>query len=222
MQNSPNASVDLVFALSGTTIPQDHGYAVYAAVSRIVAGIHSATNVGIFPIAAISGGERLLNLTRRSTLRVRAPAPRIPEILLLAGKTLDLDGHHVRVGVPHVALLVPAPLLASPLVTIKLAQANNDDGFVTPDAFLAAAKKKLEERGIRGEIQLRTITSGPRAGQARRRVIRIKSQTHVGYAIVVGGLTPDESIHLQENGLGGRRLMGCGLFLPTPSRGQDT
>jgi len=34
----------------------------------------------------------------------------------------------------------------------------------------------------------------------------------VGYPVLVSELTPEESILLQENGLGGRRKMGCGFF----------
>ena len=209
--------VDLVFSLVGSTIPQDHGYVLYAAMVQIVAAIHGARDVGILPIRGISDERGTLRLTPSSTLRVRLPSTKIPAALPLVGKTLALDGHSVRIDVPRVAALVPAPVLTSSLVTIKLAHAIGDDGFVAPDAFLVAARKKLQDRGIRGEAHLQVIRTGPRAGQACRRVIRIKGGTHVGYAMVVEELTAEESIDLQEEGLGGRRLMGCGLFLPTRS-----
>jgi CRISPR-associated protein Cas6 len=45
-------------------------------------------------------------------------------------------------------------------------------------------------------------------------VIRISKQKIIGYAMVVSELTADESIRLQEVGLGGRTRMGCGFFLP--------
>jgi CRISPR-associated protein Cas6 len=35
----------------------------------------------------------------------------------------------------------------------------------------------------------------------------------VGYALRVNGLTEEGSIRLQEEGLGGRRRMGCGIFV---------
>jgi CRISPR-associated protein Cas6 len=40
----------------------------------------------------------------------------------------------------------------------------------------------------------------------------------VGFALTVQGLSPDSSLRLQTLGLGGRRHMGCGLFLPTAAR----
>ena len=45
-------------------------------------------------------------------------------------------------------------------------------------------------------------------------MVRVKGQKIVGYALVVSGLDADESVRLQERGLGGRTHMGCGFFLP--------
>jgi len=37
----------------------------------------------------------------------------------------------------------------------------------------------------------------------------------VGYAVRVSGLSDEDSLKLQERGLGGKRRMGCGVFVPT-------
>lgn len=205
--------VDLLFPVQGPSLPREHGYALYGAISRIVPSVHAARDVGIFPIRGTAGGNGTLLLTERSTLRLRVPATRLPALLPLAGKRLELDGHAIRLSVPRVAALVPAPVLSSSLVLIKLAHAAGKNS-VTPELFLAAAARKLGEMQISAEPGLQTIRTGPRAGEPRRRVIRVKDQTHAGYAMIVQGLTAEESIRLQEQGLGGRRLMGCGLFLP--------
>lgn len=214
--------IDAIFPVGGSTIPREHGYALYGAAARAIDVLHGNADIGIFPIRGTPGGNDTLLLTDRSTLRFRVPVAKLPMLLPLAGKSLKLNGHLLRVGVPHVAALEPAPLLASPLVLIKLADAGNKavGGIVTPDAFLAAAARKLEEMAIRAKPGVQLIRTGRRAGQARRRVLRVKDQTHVGYAMIVHGLTAEESIRLQEKGLGGRRLMGCGLFLPIqPAKG---
>lgn len=205
--------VDLIFALRGNEIPRDHGYFLYSAVSRIVPEVHEAGGIGIFPIRGASTGNGTLMLNDRSHLRIRLAAEKIPNLLPLAGKPLDLDGRRLRLGVPHIAALVPAAALSSPLVLIKLAHANGPNK-ITPEGFLAAAAKKLAAMEIKAEPGLQLIRTGARAGEPRRRVLRVKEQTHVGYAMVVQGLTAEESILLQEQGLGGRKLMGCGLFLP--------
>ena len=55
---------------------------------------------------------------------------------------------------------------------------------------------------------------GPKAGEPRRRIVHIKGKKIVGYPLIVQGLTADESIRLQEQGLGGRTRIGCGFFVP--------
>ncbi len=212
----PEQRVDLIFPVRGLKIPRDHGYVLYGATAHVIDDLHRDMSIGIFPIAGAPGANETLLLTRRSALRFRLPAARLPMLLPLAGKTLMLDDQLIRIGVPHVAAIESAPVLASALVLIKLAHpsAKHTVGIVPPDAFLAAARKKLHEMNIRGEPRIQIIRAGPRAGQDRRRVMRVKNQTHVGYAMVVQGLTAEESIRLQENGIGGRRLMGCGLFMP--------
>jgi CRISPR-associated protein Cas6 len=46
----------------------------------------------------------------------------------------------------------------------------------------------------------------------KRRTLRIKDKEVVGYEVLVEALTAEESLNLQEHGLGGRRHMGCGIF----------
>ena len=147
---SASTVVDLIFNVVGSTIPQDHGYALYAAIARVVPAIHAAPNVGIFPIRDVASAERQLRTSPTSVLRVRLPAERIPALLLLAGQSLDLDGHAFRVGVPRLVPLIPAAVVTSPLVTIKLAKPKPGDDFVAPDAFLDAVRTQLDARGVRG------------------------------------------------------------------------
>lgn len=214
--------LDLAFPVGGTAIPLDHGYALYGATARVAAWLHAeeakSAGVGIFPIAGTPGGDGtlLLHDRDRSMLRFRVPADAVPKLLPLSGQVLKIDGHALRVGVPRVAGLAPASSLTSPLVLIKLANAGEKarGQLVTPEAFLAAARKQLDALGIRGEPGIPLHRAGPHTGEPRRRVIKVREQTHAGYALLVESLTAEESIRLQEAGLGGRRLMGCGLFLP--------
>ena len=135
----------------------------------------------------------------------------------LSGKPLEVDGHRVRVGVSLTYALVPAAVLVSRMVTIK--------GFEQPEAFLESARRRLtgtrtgapyHEMSLSPEIKVAIPPrrGGPHAGEPTRRVLRIKDKTVVGFALIVSGLTADESLILQEEGLGGRRHMGCGIFVP--------
>lgn len=200
-------TVDLVFPARGGPVPTDHAYPLYAARAGAVPAFHDPGRPLRFaPLTGARGDAGRLQLAPWSRLRVRLSADSVPAALPLAGRALDVAGARVTLGPPVVEALVPAAALESWLVTFK-----HGDG---PDAFLAAARAKLAAVGVAGEPAVRAFASGPRAGEPRRRVVRVKGVAIVGYAVVVSGLTAEGSIRLQEAGLGGRTKIGCGFFLP--------
>jgi CRISPR-associated protein Cas6 len=198
--------IDLCFPVGGGPLPTDHAYLLFAALSRLHRHFHEPGGPRFAPINGDRGERGHIRLFGRSRLRVRLPADQIADLLPLAGRSLDVGGHTVRLGAPTVTPLELAPTLAARLVTFKHA-----DG---PDRFLAVAREKLAELGIAGEPGIPLVQKGQRANEPRRRVVRVKGRRIVGYPLQVAGLTAEESVLLQERGLGGRIRMGCGLFLP--------
>jgi len=67
---------------------------------------------------------------------------------------------------------------------------------------------------VQGEAGIPLVRAGKHAGKPRRHVLRIKGQQVVGFSVQLTGLTAEESVTVQEHGLGGRRKMGCGFFVP--------
>jgi CRISPR-associated protein Cas6 len=199
--------VDLVFPSRGDSVPVDHAYPLYATLSRAVQAFHGPeSKIRFAPLTGIKGEPGRLQLNDRSCLRVRLPSDAIRVVLPLAGKALDVAGSSVRLGPPTVFPLEAATILQAPLVTFKHGQES--------EAFLKTAQEKLAALEITAKPQVRVFESGPRAGQPRRRVMRLKQRKIVGYAMLVSELTADDSIRLQEQGLGGRTRMGCGFFHP--------
>ena len=194
-------SIDLAFRLTGSAVPVDHGYALYAALSRILPEIHAAKDIGVQPIRGVYSGNGTLHLTDFSRLILRLPDEQIQAYLKLAGKRLAVDEHPLSVGVPEVRTLRPVARLRARLVTIK--------GFLKEEEFLAAAKRQLEQLGIKGQAYL-----------GARRTFRVRDKQVVGFEVAVTGLTVEDSVRLQENGLGGRRKMGCGVFVPGGERSE--
>ena len=188
--------IDLAFRLIGVKIPVDHGYALYAALNRIVPELHGAKVVGVQPIHGVYVGNGQLQLFDSSRLVLRLPDEELRPYLKLAGKRLKVDGHPLSVGVPAVRRLLPAARLRSRIVTIK--------GFLEEKNFLEALQRQLWSLGVTCETLL-----------GRRRTIRVKEKQVVGFEVMVTELTAEDSVKLQENGLGGRRKMGCGVFVPS-------
>lgn len=175
--------VDLAFRLTGAGIPVDHGYALYAAVSRLLPSIHADGHVGIHPIRGQYTGGDALRLATYSRLTFRLPGNQIQPMLRLAGRTLDVDHHRLAVGVPATRPLRPAAALFARIVTIK--------GFAEPAAFLAALERQFQALGVDGRLAVR-----------ERRTFRVKGKQVVGFEVIVDGLEPPSSLRLQEAGLG--------------------
>lgn len=199
--------IDLILPVDGTTLPTDHMYSLYSALSRIVAAFHGpGHDVRFGPVPGTYVGNGLLRLDERSRLRCRLPAEQIATVLPLAGRQLDVATHCIRLGVPCVAALVPSAALAAKVVTFK--------NSVDVSQFLEVARLRLRELGVQGTVDVPLIPAGPRKGEPRRQVVRVKGKRVVGFACLVNSLSPEDSVRLQEEGLGGRRRMGCGFFVP--------
>jgi CRISPR-associated endonuclease/helicase Cas3 len=187
--------VELKFPFTGKTLPSDHGYGLYGAISRIIPEAHSADWLAIETIPGAARGDGVTQLDQEARLKIRIPQDHVSLMLKLAGKRLEVDGHAIRLGAPQIFLLKPATTLYARIVSIK--------GFTEPEPFLDAVCRKLDEVGVKGEPVI-----GP------RRVVRVGDHTVVGFALAIHELSDEGSIILQERGLGGRRRMGCGFFSP--------
>jgi CRISPR-associated protein Cas6 len=207
--------IEIHFPLTGNTIPVDHSYMLYSAISRLIPEIHENPHIGLHPVNGNLTGNRELSIGKNSRLKFRLPTEAIPIILPIAGKTLSIKGNSITVGVPLSTNLIPAANLYSRLVIIK--------GFMEPESFLDAVKRQLESLEINGIPSLieqfdicesnRDNNTGTRSPYLRR-TIRVRDKEIVGFAVKVNNLTAEESIRLQEEGIGGRRRFGCGLFVP--------
>lgn len=193
--------------MKGELIPTDHAYLLYSALSHCVREFHDRdAGVRFAPISGKRATKGTIRVGPGSRLRVRLPAERISVILPLAGRTLDVGEHRVTLRAPTVLPLIPAATLRAKLVTFK--------NSTEPEKFLSVARWKLDELGVGGETGIPLIEQGERVGEPRRHVLRIKGLRMVGYPLQITGLMAEESLRLQEEGLGGRRRIGCGFFMP--------
>ncbi|MDZ7262078.1 MAG: type I-MYXAN CRISPR-associated protein Cas6/Cmx6, partial [candidate division KSB1 bacterium] len=173
--------------------PVDHGFALYGSLSRVLPVIHEDREVGLKLVRGRYVGNGLLDISPNSELVLRLPGSKVGQYLGLAGKNLEVAGHILRVGVPQTRALVPAVALYSPLVTTK----NGHD----PARFEKEIKNQMARMKLKGRLHI-----------GRRRTFQVHGKQVVGFEVLVTELTAPESILLQEQGLGGRRKMGCGFF----------
>ncbi len=207
--------IDLAFRITGSKVLVDHGYLLLAAISEIIPDIHNNRNFAVHPINGELMGGRLLTLTDNSFLKIRLPVENIPIFLPLAGKVLKIGEDRITVGVPISSALKPFPKLYCRLAIIK--------GFMEHAPFLEAAMRQAEELGIKGKLDLveQTNIAGKNKDKSTgtkspflRRTIKVRDKNIVGFALRASELTAEESLTLQEKGIGGRRRFGCGIFIP--------
>lgn len=205
----PPTHVDLAFPVRGTTVPLDHGYALYAALSRCLPAVHQVDWLSVHPIGGKPLGQQVLALGRGSRVTLRLPVERIGMVLPLAGAILDLLGSKLVLGPPNVRPLEAAPSLDARIVVIKLTNApEKGNGSLDVEAmrerFVVEARRQLGELGIAQPFEI-----------TGRRSIMVRGRRVIGFSMRVTDLDPEASIRLQIEGIGGKRAMGGGVFRPT-------
>lgn len=211
---NPNTFLELHFPLSGTTCPSDNGFPLYSAVCKKSSELHAIKSIAIHTLRGMRTRRGIIRLIPNEFLRVRLPAEYIPQVYKLAGAKLDVGGHQIRCGVPTVHMLKPASRLRARLVVIKSKFGLNDHS-----TFLEAANRQLRQLDIAGNAQVERDGNTAEEAHYARRVLSIHNVVIPGYGLIVDDLSESDSIKLQSVGLGGRRHMGAGIFVPV---GDDT
>ena len=210
-------ALDVLFRVIGTEVPADHGYALFGAISRILERdgdrwLHGNAAIGLHTIRGSPGAPGRYLIDERARLGLRLPADLAPRVLSLAGKSIELDGCRLRIGVPQTRALLPATTLHCRIATTR-----NGHAPARFDAEIARQAAALDLHGRIFRVPLHAPDGAAR--DPSRRVVRIRDKLVVGYALLATELTAQESICLQEHGLGGRRRMGCGVFVPVRGSG---
>ncbi|MBD1898151.1 type I-MYXAN CRISPR-associated protein Cas6/Cmx6 [Coleofasciculus sp. FACHB-129] len=199
--------VDLTFKLRGSPIPLDNGYPIYSALSRICPPLHELDSIGIHPIAGIPTSNNFLELTAQSRLKIRIHHQRIPLIYpYLAGQAFPIGQNSYQLDISDYKLLISSESVYSRLVLIK--------GFQDPNNFIEAVQRQLDNLEIQGEIELLTRQDG--TPQRRQLTINKEGKQFKvrGFGVKISELNSEDSLTLQEQGIGGKRKMMCGIFVP--------
>lgn len=202
----PDDIVDVSFAIRCPTIPLDHAHALSTELMRALPWLKSEAGAGVHLIHGAASGHgwfrpedtasEFLHLSRRTRLRLRVPAHYLDEARQLSGNTLDIDGHPLEIGKSDVHLLSSLPTLFARYV---IADSSTDE-----EQFLGEAMQALTALGIRSRKMLCGITHS----------LAFPDGPVFTRSLMVADLEPEQSVHLQQAGLGEGREFGCGLFIP--------
>ncbi len=200
----PTNVLDVVYSISCKCIPMEHAHALSEALQQALPWLAEEETAGIHQVYGAESGngwERpdtdVLYLSRRQKLILRLPKERLEDAKSLSGETLDIEGYTLKVG----DLLTTRKL--SDLPTLFARHVLGEDGQ-TEEEFLAQAVRQLEALGIK----VKKMMCG------KEGVIHLPDSTLHTRSLMLADLELEESVKLQEVGLGSGRKLGCGLFLP--------
>lgn len=202
----PDRMVDLGFKINCRRLPIDHAHALAQALFAKLPWLEHEDEAGIHSIhGAASGngwyrpqeaGSAFLHLPRRTRLYLRLPKDRIADAIKLTGVVLDIAGFRAEVGPSAIRKLSPLTTIFSRYVVA--------DGTSSEEEFIRWTANQLRDC----EVTAHKLMCGlPNIIKTPNRSISTRS-------VMLAELNVEDSIRLQEHGIGPARQLGCGLFLP--------
>jgi CRISPR-associated protein Cas6 len=203
----PDRVADAVFSIDCRQLPVDHAFALSQALCQAQPWLASTPGIAVLSVhvaGSQNGWERpshdtesRIHLSRRTRLVIRAPRESLERVLhTLPGTRVEIDGCPLVIGDGRKRALSKETTLFSRFVA--------QDGDLEESEFLAGAARALGEMGIR----LRKAMCGKSIALATP-----EGPVHTR-SLMLADLDHESAFKLQEVGLGPRRLMGCGIFIP--------
>ncbi len=200
----PQMIVDLVFDLDCRCLPVDHVYALSQAISKALPWFEQESQAGLLMIHGAQSGhgwhrpdkpDELLYLSRRTKLTLRLPQHCLANAQALSGMMLEVAGYPFKIGRAKQKPFLPMPVLFARQI---LANHEQDE-----EAFLETAIAQLQAQGIACRKAL--------CGKSHR--FKLPEGELFTRSLMIADMKPEESLSLQEQGLGDGKKMGCGLFV---------
>jgi CRISPR-associated protein Cas6 len=205
----PDDVVDLVFDIQCRELPVDHAHDLSQALKDHLPELEVDEHLGVHSVHLAGSqngwerpdpklGQRLI-LSRRTKLTLRVGKDQRDKVQeVLDGVELDIAGCALRIGKSKTRPLSSQGTIFSRYVVLEPGEEDDEN------AFLHRIVRHRSERGIRVKKALcgkTTEVAGP-DGPVQTR------------SIMIAGLAAEESVRVQQEGIGPLRHMGCGIFIP--------
>ena len=203
----PKDIIDLSFRMHCRCLPANYAAALEAALIGLLPWLADEPRAGIYMVYGAefgngwirqSGNDALVHLSTRARLNLRLPQEQVQQATQLEGRNIDILGYRCGIGKSKTRPLSTH----GTLFTRHLSPAGRDE-----EAFLESAARML---GVLGIKPLKMLAGLSRTIDTPRQKIETRS-------LMIDGLKPQESVLLQQRGLGKWRTLGCGIFLPHKS-----
>lgn len=201
----PDDIIDLSFSIQCQALPVDHAHSLSQAILQALPWLAETGKAGIHQIHVANSQngwmrpdqpDALLYLSKRTRMTLRLPKDKIKDAEKLCGQTLNVDGNELTVKQATTKPLSAITTLFSRYIAAPEEQ--------TEAEFLSKIAEQLKSMGVQPRKML--------CGTENR--FRTPQGTLLTRSLMLADLELDESIILQQQGIGDNRLLGCGLFIP--------
>lgn len=199
--------LDLSFATQCKELPIDHAWALSTAIMQQLPWLAEEKGAGVHQIHVAQSGNgwmrpddtenETLRPSHRTRLVLRIPKTRLQDAKALVGQTLSIQGYPLTVKKPRKKPLLHASVIFSRYVVSNKNEAENDFLARMANEYMALTGKKIKKM-LCGKATL----------------LRTDQDVLITRHLMIADQSNEDSITLQQVGLGTGRLMGCGLFLP--------
>ncbi|MFK5985096.1 MAG: type I-MYXAN CRISPR-associated protein Cas6/Cmx6 [Pseudomonadota bacterium] len=199
--------LDLSIHISCKKLPSDHIYHLATALVEILPWLQDDPRIAIQQIylpASGNGWQRaeknindLVYLSKRTRLKIRLPMDYIQQLQHLIGKEISVAGFLIQFGSIKEVKINASEILISRFVYFP--ETENDE-----EKFLTLAYQQLKQKNI--------VVKKMLCGKTTH--LNFNGKEFLTRSLMLADLTNDDSLALQEQGIGNYYLYGCGVFIP--------
>ena len=197
---------DIAYTVDCKTLPYDHAFELSSQVTKILPWLMDDPQNGIHMLHGPDAGngwmrstDDIIFLSKRTRLIIRIAKSNIEKVRKLEGGKIKISDSTLLIGKSYEKPIVATKDLFSKFVMV-------DDG-INEEQFLEIVSDELQKNGV----SLNNVICG------KTNILEINNEKKCTRSLMLAGLSRQQSLSLQDKGLGEGRIFGCGLFIPHKS-----
>ena len=204
--NDTSKMIDVTFRIDCKTLPYDHAYALSNEITKNMPWLLEDNLTGIHTLHGPESGNGWVRsekeeifLSKRTRLVLRIPRIDIEKAKELENISVNVLGNTIKIGKSNTKTFLVVRDLISRFVLC--------DENETEEDFLLGVKKELFSHGV----MIKKAICG------KEKSFIINGKNRFTRSLMIADLSKENSVLLQDTGVGSGRIFGCGIFLPHKS-----
>ena len=198
--------IDVAFRIECKTLPYDHACDLSNEITKNLPWLLDDQLTGIQTLHGPESGNGWVRsekeeifLSKRTRLVLRIPRGDIDKVKELENIEINVLGNNIKIGKSNTKTFLIVRDLISRFVLC--------DEDETEEEFLLGVKKELLNHGV----------SIKKAICGKAKSLTINGKSKITRSLMIADLSKENSVLLQDTGVGAGRIYGCGIFLPHKS-----